>query len=712
MQVSKRLFVSPFVKTSDSEGVLYISPEIGIIFLRIPKGKFEMGATNDELHTLREMEQDAKMEWLSDHRKSYKEIEIGEYWISKYPITVEQFEVFAHNSNYNTDAESEGYGGKRTQGGRRLVTGADWRHPGGSRISVVDKKDHPVTQVSHRDATAFQRWVSQITGESVRLPTEAEWEKAARGERGNIFPWGEDKPDNTRCNFDMNVGSTTPVGTYSPRGDSPYGVADAAGNVWEWTREGVIKGGSFLSPTRYVCCAAYDEYRDDENIWDWDEDTGIRLVIEFPRESPGPAKEKHSMQYASAFLSHSSEDKLLVENVARELSRRGVCSWLDKNALIAGASLSEEFRRVIPQQTTLVVFLSPDALLSDWVTTELSIALAEWENTLEGSARIIPVYLGDPLRLVQNHSLLSQRWLREGQVDKFGISSADPKEIAEKIAKRIYVALNIRSASEVLIYLDQRGADSRHGVLTADDLGDLHNSTAPILVIRPDLKDRSDHETLAGDEWDNLRHVIRWTLSTALGTPKWVEPKAIRIVGYSQLALPYILGAYFNRNTSADLFCTDVSRKQTFDNKGQRRDAPLEGGNAYCETEMNIPETASELETLALILAQNPKVVQQAKKSASDKHAPYVWVKNENFHDNDQVQRYISDIVALLSRLSSSYCVRTVNLYCGLPFHVIPLLAANLLNVIDNVVFMEYRKDLQGKQTLEEMYVPLQTSLD
>lgn len=157
-----------------------------------------------------------------------QKIRLEAFAIGKYPVTVAQFALFVRETGYNTP-EAVQY--------------------------LQQKGNPPVVQVSWNDATAFCEWASQITGKTFSLPTDEQWEKAARGTDGRKYPWGNPEPDNTCCNFDNQVGATTPVGRYSPKGDSPYGCADMAGNVWEWAQSRCLRGGAFNAHAENVRCA-------------------------------------------------------------------------------------------------------------------------------------------------------------------------------------------------------------------------------------------------------------------------------------------------------------------------------------------------------------------------------------------------------------------------------------------------------------------------
>jgi toxoflavin biosynthesis protein ToxD len=131
--------------------------------------------------------------------------------------------------------------------------------------------------VSKLDAEMYIAWLNQNTGMNFRLPTEAEWEYAARGNDGRIFPWGNTF-DPWRCNTAESVKrGTTPVGFYSPSGDSVCGAVDMVGNVWEWTQSPfvpypydpdliindakargryVVRGGAWYYTRKLARCAA------------------------------------------------------------------------------------------------------------------------------------------------------------------------------------------------------------------------------------------------------------------------------------------------------------------------------------------------------------------------------------------------------------------------------------------------------------------------
>jgi formylglycine-generating enzyme required for sulfatase activity len=237
-------------------------------WLTIPPGDFLMGSDKQ------------KDKLAFDNEMPQHTLYLPEYRIARTPVTVAQFAAFVKATGY--EAMAEGQDSVWIWSGWKEIAGADWAHPRGPKSDVQAKQDHPVTCVSWHDAVAFCKWAA------VRLPTEAEWEKAARGTDGRFWPWGNRAPNDGLCNFKMTVGDTSPVGRY-PDGKSPYGLLDAAGNVWEWTsslwgkhasnpefgypydakdgRENlstpdavlrVLRGGSFRHDDRSVRCAFRD----------------------------------------------------------------------------------------------------------------------------------------------------------------------------------------------------------------------------------------------------------------------------------------------------------------------------------------------------------------------------------------------------------------------------------------------------------------------
>jgi len=120
------------------------------------------------------------------------------------------------------------------------------------------REQHPVVLVNHADAVAYARWVSERSGHNWHLPTESQWEKAARGVDGRRFPWGNDWQPDRLNSHDAGPFDTLPVGTY-PNGASPFGVLDMAGQVFEWTSTPaakgryIVKGGSWDDKGCGIC---------------------------------------------------------------------------------------------------------------------------------------------------------------------------------------------------------------------------------------------------------------------------------------------------------------------------------------------------------------------------------------------------------------------------------------------------------------------------
>jgi formylglycine-generating enzyme required for sulfatase activity len=142
-----------------------------------------------------------------------REVSVSAFYIDKYEVTNDRFQAFVEATQYETDAE-------------KASSTQTWR-----TAFSADRGDHPVVWVSWNDANAYCQWAGK------RLPTEAEWEKAARGTDARFWPWGS-YWDPSRLNVDdgMPDTTTTPVGSF-PEGASPYGALDMAGNVWEWVND-------------------------------------------------------------------------------------------------------------------------------------------------------------------------------------------------------------------------------------------------------------------------------------------------------------------------------------------------------------------------------------------------------------------------------------------------------------------------------------------
>jgi formylglycine-generating enzyme required for sulfatase activity len=204
-----------------------------------------------------------------------QKVSLPEFWIDRTPVTNSEFARFVRATGYRTLAERTGVGCANTGEGWQDIAGANWRHPGGPQTDIQGKEAHPVVQVSWEDAAAYAQWAGK------RLPTEQKWEKAARGTAGREYPWGNQEPTRELCNFDKNEQGTTPVGNYSPQGDSPCGCVDMAGNVWEWTAsddagDKVLRGGGWSHPAEYVRVALRSLHHP-EDRYDTD---GFRCAVE------------------------------------------------------------------------------------------------------------------------------------------------------------------------------------------------------------------------------------------------------------------------------------------------------------------------------------------------------------------------------------------------------------------------------------------------
>jgi formylglycine-generating enzyme required for sulfatase activity len=213
--------------------------------VHVPAGSFLMGTDSEE-------------GFEADGEGPVREVYTDAYYIDEGHVTNDDFAAFVEDTGYETEAERFGWSfvfhkflpKKKARGAQRVqqapwwcaIDGACWKHPEGRGSHVSGRRDHPVVHVSWNDAVAYARWAGK------RLPTEAEWERAARGGlQQATYPWGDELTPGGehRCNIwqgsfprhntaEDGFRGTAPVGSFPPNGYGLYGVA---GNAWEWCRD-------------------------------------------------------------------------------------------------------------------------------------------------------------------------------------------------------------------------------------------------------------------------------------------------------------------------------------------------------------------------------------------------------------------------------------------------------------------------------------------
>lgn len=219
--------------------------------IEIPKGEFLMGTNTKE-------------GFPADGEGPIRKVAIDSFYIDKYTVTNAEFLEFIEDTNYKTEAEkfgwsfvfymflSEEVAKKVSQNVAGtpwwyVVEGANYKHPEGPGSSISDRMDHPVVHVSWNDANAYAKWAGK------RLPTEAEWEYAARGGlEQKMYPWGNELTPSGEhhCNIwqgtfpktntaEDGYKSTAPVDAYKPNG---FGLYNVSGNVWEWCSDWFTRG--------------------------------------------------------------------------------------------------------------------------------------------------------------------------------------------------------------------------------------------------------------------------------------------------------------------------------------------------------------------------------------------------------------------------------------------------------------------------------------
>jgi len=184
------------------------------VTVRIPAGPFWMGSDPDD-------------STAHDNEKPRLTVDLPDYQIGRYPITNAQYARFlaakpSHSTPYSNERGNESY---------------NWNR--GTRTYPKGKANHPLVLVNLHDAMAYCGWLSEVTGQIYRLPTEEEWEKAARGGLPSVrrYPWGDEWQPGICNTQELERNGTTSIHEFEQT-TSPFGAVGMAGHVWEWTVSG------------------------------------------------------------------------------------------------------------------------------------------------------------------------------------------------------------------------------------------------------------------------------------------------------------------------------------------------------------------------------------------------------------------------------------------------------------------------------------------
>jgi hypothetical protein len=187
--------------------------------------------------------------------------------MARYPVTNAQYARFVDDGGYHNQAWwSEP--GWRWRNGKPRYDGQRLDHPDFWDDATWNGRDCPVVGVTWYEAEAYCGWLSSYTGRAHRLPRSWEWQRAAQGVESFAYPWGQSWKYEVCNTEEAGIQRTSPVGNFSPHGDSPIGCADMSGNVWEWCLDGpagpegsrVLRGGAWDSNRNSARCTAHFQY--------------------------------------------------------------------------------------------------------------------------------------------------------------------------------------------------------------------------------------------------------------------------------------------------------------------------------------------------------------------------------------------------------------------------------------------------------------------